>query len=150
MTSTQRKLAHPAWRPYINKTNIFTKVHNDWEKHVTSRVKIGPPPPSIHVLQRTGCIFELNSYWAKNVNSRVFTSKTGPLLGGHVFSPIWTIFEIIRDINTTKVLTKFHDDWAKFVTSGVKTASSTALAARFFNGQEPLFNSTNISFRQTF
>ncbi|KAH3865388.1 hypothetical protein DPMN_028427 [Dreissena polymorpha] len=65
-------------------------------------------------------------------------TKTGPLLGGHVFSPIWTILEIIRDNNKTKVLTKFHDDSATFVTSRVftmKTAPSTALAAMFFNGQ---------------
>ncbi|KAH3781807.1 hypothetical protein DPMN_159714 [Dreissena polymorpha] len=30
---------------------------------------------------------------------------------------IWTIFELIRDINETNVLTKFHDDWAKLKTA---------------------------------
>ncbi|KAH3871002.1 hypothetical protein DPMN_034196 [Dreissena polymorpha] len=42
-------------------------------------------------------------------------------MGGHVFSPSWTIFELVRDINKTNVLNKFHDDWAKIVTSRVFT-----------------------------
>ncbi|KAH3879089.1 hypothetical protein DPMN_002990 [Dreissena polymorpha] len=37
------------------------------------------------------------------------------------FSPIWIIFELVRDINKTNVLTNFHDDWAKIVTSRVFT-----------------------------
>ncbi|KAH3887431.1 hypothetical protein DPMN_011448 [Dreissena polymorpha] len=63
--------------------------------------------------------------WAKNVTSRV--EKCMPT-GGHVFSPIWTIFELIRDINKTDVLTNFHDDWPNIVTSRVftrKTAPPT-------------------------
>ncbi|KAH3703682.1 hypothetical protein DPMN_078724 [Dreissena polymorpha] len=52
---------------------------------------------------------------AKNVVSR----KNAPPTGGHVLSPIWTIFELVRDINKTNVLTNFHDDWAKIVTSRV-------------------------------
>ncbi|KAH3798131.1 hypothetical protein DPMN_151721 [Dreissena polymorpha] len=112
---------------------------DDWAKNVTSRV---------HVIQLTGTIFELNSHiketnvltkfhenWAKNVTSRVFTcfhyihiEKNAPPTGGHVFSPIWTIFALVRDINKTNVLTNFHDDWAKIVTSRVftrKTAPPT-------------------------
>ncbi|KAH3712796.1 hypothetical protein DPMN_072554 [Dreissena polymorpha] len=96
--------------------------HDDWAKNVISRV---------HVIQLTGTIFELNSHiketkfndltkfhenWAKNVTSRKNATPTG----GHVFSPIWTIFEL--NINKTNVLTNFHDDWAKLVTSRVKTA----------------------------
>ncbi|KAH3829023.1 hypothetical protein DPMN_131011 [Dreissena polymorpha] len=95
-----------------------------------------------------GTIFELNSCiketnvltkfhenWAKNVTSRVFTcfhyihiEKNAPPTGGQVFSPIWTIFNLVRDINKTNVLTNFHDDWAKIVTSRVftrKTAQPT-------------------------
>ncbi|KAH3897675.1 hypothetical protein DPMN_021868 [Dreissena polymorpha] len=113
--------------------------YDDWTKNVTSRV---------HVIQMTGTIFKLNSHiketnvltkfhenWAKNVTSRVFTcfhyvhiEKNAPPTGGHVFSPIWIIFELIRDINKTNVLTNFHDDWAKIVTSRVftrKTAPPT-------------------------
>ncbi|KAH3849102.1 hypothetical protein DPMN_091495 [Dreissena polymorpha] len=99
------------------------------------------PPPSSHVIQLTRTIFELNSRiketnvlskfhenWAKNVTSTVFTcfhyihiEKNVPPTGGHVFSPIPTIFKLIRDINKTNVLINFHDDWAKIVTSRVFT-----------------------------
>ncbi|KAH3752100.1 hypothetical protein DPMN_186710 [Dreissena polymorpha] len=106
------------------------------------------PPPGSHIIQPSGTIFELNSYikktnvltkfhenCAKNVTSRVFTcfhyihiEKNAPPTGGHVFSPIWTIFKLVRDINKTNILTNFHDDWAKIVTSRVftrKTAPPT-------------------------
>ncbi|KAH3719092.1 hypothetical protein DPMN_061921 [Dreissena polymorpha] len=66
----------------------------------------------------------LHDDWAKNVTSR----KNAPPTGSHVFSPIWTIFELVRDINKTNVLTNFHVDWAKIVTSRVftrKTAPPT-------------------------
>ncbi|KAH3864716.1 hypothetical protein DPMN_027741 [Dreissena polymorpha] len=46
-----------------------------------------------------------------------------PAPGNHVFPPIWTIFELVRDINKTNVLTKFHDDGAKIVTSRVFTSA---------------------------
>ncbi|KAH3871085.1 hypothetical protein DPMN_034279 [Dreissena polymorpha] len=71
----------------------------------------------------------------KKVTSSVFTcfyyihiEKNAPPTGGHVFSPIWTIFELVRDISGTNVFTYFHDDLAKIVTSSVftgKTALST-------------------------
>ncbi|KAH3749431.1 hypothetical protein DPMN_183929 [Dreissena polymorpha] len=43
------------------------------------------------------------------------------------FSPIWTIFKLVRDIYKTNVLTIFHDDWAKlFLYSQIgKTAPPT-------------------------
>ncbi|KAH3774428.1 hypothetical protein DPMN_175810 [Dreissena polymorpha] len=133
------------WRLYIYKTNLFTKFH-DRANNGSSRVKL--PPPSSHVIQLTGTIFKLDSCinetnlltkfhenWAKNVTSRVFTcfhyihiEKNAPPTGSHVFSPIWTIFKLVRDINKTNVLTNFHDDWAKIVTSRVftrKTAPPT-------------------------
>ncbi|KAH3749585.1 hypothetical protein DPMN_184086, partial [Dreissena polymorpha] len=50
------------------------------------------------------------------------------------FSPIWTIFEVIRDINKTNVLTKFHYDWAKIVASRMfsrKTAPPTGVFTSF-------------------
>ncbi|KAH3816469.1 hypothetical protein DPMN_117985 [Dreissena polymorpha] len=98
-------------------------------------------PMNSHVIQLTRIIFELNSRiketnvlskfrenWAKNVTSTVFTcfhyihiEKNAPPTGGHVFSPILTIFKLVRDINKTNVLTNFHDDWAKIVTSRVLT-----------------------------
>ncbi|KAH3693905.1 hypothetical protein DPMN_081344 [Dreissena polymorpha] len=91
------------------------------------------PPPSSHVIQLTGTIFELTSRiketnvlskfhenWAKNVTSTVFTcfhyihiEKNAPPTGGHVFLPIPTIFKLVQDINKTNVLTNVHDDWEK-------------------------------------
>ncbi|KAH3866294.1 hypothetical protein DPMN_029354 [Dreissena polymorpha] len=99
----------------INNSNILTNFHDDWAKIVTSRVFTS------HVIQLTSIIFELNSHmketnaltkihenWAKNVTSRVFTcfhnlhiEKNAPPTGGHVFSPIWTIFELVQDTNKT-------------------------------------------------
>ncbi|KAH3723711.1 hypothetical protein DPMN_049505 [Dreissena polymorpha] len=65
---------------------------------------------------------------AKNVTSRVLTcfhyihiEKNAPPTGGHVFSPIQTIVELVPDINKTNVLTNFHDDWAKILTYRVFT-----------------------------
>ncbi|KAH3864683.1 hypothetical protein DPMN_027708 [Dreissena polymorpha] len=132
------KTAPSHWKPYLYKTNLFTKFHDDWAKHVTSRVKL---PPGSHVIQLTGTIFQLNSRiketnvltkfhenWAKNVTSRVFTcvhnihiEKNAPPTGVHVFSPILTIFELVRHINKTNVLNNLHDDWAQIVTSRVFT-----------------------------
>ncbi|KAH3854275.1 hypothetical protein DPMN_096813 [Dreissena polymorpha] len=86
--------------------------HDDWANNVSSRV---------HVILLTRTIFKLNSCinetnillkfhenWAKNVTSRVFTcfhyihiEKNARPTGSNVFSPIWTIFELVRDINKT-------------------------------------------------
>ncbi|KAH3715247.1 hypothetical protein DPMN_057953 [Dreissena polymorpha] len=67
---------------------------------------------------------KLHDNWAKNVTSTVFTcfhnihtKKNALPTGAHVFSPIPTIFQLVRGINKTNVLTNFHDDWAKIVTS---------------------------------
>ncbi|KAH3713869.1 hypothetical protein DPMN_073670 [Dreissena polymorpha] len=149
--SITRKTAPPPWQPYIYKTNLFTKFHYDWAKNAASRVftsffllykyKKTAPPPGSHVIQPTRTIFQLSSCiketnvltkfhenWAKNVTSRVFTcfhyihiGKNAPPTGGHVFSPIWTIFKHVPHINKTNVLIYFHDDWAKIVTSKVFT-----------------------------
>ncbi|KAH3864643.1 hypothetical protein DPMN_027666 [Dreissena polymorpha] len=98
-----------------------TKFQDDEAKNVTSRENypLTPWRPCFLPIQT---IFELN-HWTKNVTFRVFTcfhyihiEKTAPPPGGHVFSPIWTIFELIREINKINVLTKFHDDWSKNVT----------------------------------
>ncbi|KAH3709335.1 hypothetical protein DPMN_068797 [Dreissena polymorpha] len=144
---------------WMKTINILTKFHKDLMKTVTSTVYTNKlwtdacthahttdaghhtfahqrkncPPPSSNVIQLTGTIFELNSRiketnvlskfhenWAKNVTSTVFTcfhyihiEKNAPPTDGHVFSPIPTIFKLIRDINKTHVLTNFHDDWPK-------------------------------------
>ncbi|KAH3821993.1 hypothetical protein DPMN_123762 [Dreissena polymorpha] len=93
----------------IIETNFLTTCHEDWAINVASREKCPAP-------------WQL--YWTINVASRVLTRKIALPPGGHVFSPIWTIFELIREINETNVLTKIHDDWAKFVTSRVFTRNT--------------------------
>ena len=47
--------------------------------------------------------------------------KTAPPLGGHVFHPTETIFELVQDFIGTHVPTKFYEDWTKNVTSRVLT-----------------------------
>ncbi|KAH3831663.1 hypothetical protein DPMN_104933 [Dreissena polymorpha] len=143
----------------IKATHVLSKFHGNWAKNVTSTVftcfhyihieKKSPltgshvfsPIPTIFKLVRdinkTNVLTNFHDDWPKIVTSRVFTrenchyvhiEKNAPPTGGHVFSPIWTIFELVRDINRTNVLTNFHGDWAKIVTSRVftrKTASPT-------------------------
>ncbi|KAH3877453.1 hypothetical protein DPMN_001320 [Dreissena polymorpha] len=163
---------------HIQETNILTNFHEYWAKNVSSRlftcfhyihIEKTAPPPGGHVfppimtifelvrdiykidaknvtsrendppswrpcfflpirtifklnrhIQKTHVLTKFHEDWTKNVTSKVFTcfyyghiQKTAPPPGGHVFSPICTIFEPVRDINETNVLTKFHNDWAK-------------------------------------
>ncbi|KAH3741787.1 hypothetical protein DPMN_048514 [Dreissena polymorpha] len=129
---------------YIIGTKLLTKFHEDRKRNVPSRKYTvllyyenvnsqrgeTARPPGNHVFQRTRTIFELNSHikktnvltkfhenLAKNVTSRVFTcfhnihmEKNAPPTGGHVFSPIWTIFKLVRvfkrtgtTLNSTKI-----------------------------------------------
>ncbi|KAH3885670.1 hypothetical protein DPMN_009665 [Dreissena polymorpha] len=83
------------WRPFqdINKTNVLTNIHDDWAKIVTSRVltrffysQIG----------KTATIYN------------VHIEKNAPHTGGHVFSPIWTIFELIGQTLKTASPTSGH------------------------------------------
>ncbi|KAH3695614.1 hypothetical protein DPMN_083071 [Dreissena polymorpha] len=118
--------------------NLLTNFHED------QTINEKCPPLGSHVFQANITIFELNRHihkthvltkfhedWTKNATSRVFTcfhnihiEKTAPPPGGHVFSPIWTILELVRDINETNVSTKFHDDWTKLLTSRVFTRNT--------------------------
>ncbi|KAH3751316.1 hypothetical protein DPMN_185869 [Dreissena polymorpha] len=103
--------------------NLLTKFHEDRTINVASRVKNAPPFGS-HVFQaNTNLPTKFHEDWTINVAARVLTRKTAPPPGGHVFSLIWTIFELVRDINETNVLTKFHDDWAKIVTSDLENTA---------------------------
>ncbi|KAH3842520.1 hypothetical protein DPMN_116016 [Dreissena polymorpha] len=115
----------PIWSVFelvrdINKSNVLTNFLDDWAKIVTSRVFTRKTAhPGSH---ETNVLTKFHENWVKNVTSRVFTKKNAPPTGGHVFSPIWTIFELVRDINQTNLLTNFHDEWAKIVTSRVFTS----------------------------
>ncbi|KAH3773200.1 hypothetical protein DPMN_174557 [Dreissena polymorpha] len=144
----------PILKPNLsNQSHVFphppgSHFHDDRAKNVTSRVFASffllynykkTAPRGSHVIPLTETIFQLNcriketnvltkfhENWAKNVTSRVFVcfhcihiEKNAPPIGGHIFSPIWTIFELVRHINKTNVLINFHDDWAKIVTYSV-------------------------------
>ncbi|KAH3887441.1 hypothetical protein DPMN_011458 [Dreissena polymorpha] len=144
------KNAPPNWKPYIileaivlTRKNSPPLFHDDRKINVTSRVG--------HVFLPIRTIFELNltkfnedrmKFWDRPKNDGVFPcfhyihiEKTAPPSGGHVFSPIWTIFLLVRDINETNVLTKFHDNWAKIVTSRVSTRNTAP---------PPSINGTNV------
>ncbi|KAH3843979.1 hypothetical protein DPMN_117514 [Dreissena polymorpha] len=88
----------------------------------------------------------------KNVASRVFTRKTAPPTGRHVFQQTGTTFEINQDIIKTtilknvykfrtrtkfigtKLLTKFHEDRTRNVASRVLTNK----CERTDDGQRPV------------
>ncbi|KAH3839985.1 hypothetical protein DPMN_113426 [Dreissena polymorpha] len=127
-------------------TKLLTKFHEDQTRNVASIEKTALPTGG-HVFQRTGTTFELNQHIIKtniltndltklltkfhedrtrNVASRVFTRRTAPPTGGHVFNRpepllnstkmsliktnILTNFELDRDFIETKILTKFHEE----------------------------------------
>ncbi|KAH3888816.1 hypothetical protein DPMN_012854 [Dreissena polymorpha] len=116
-------------------TNLQTKFHDDWKINVTSSVNKWPcflPIRTIFVLnrhiQKTHVLTKFHEDWTKNVTSRVFTcfhnihiEKTAPPLAAMFFHQSGPFFELVQDINETNVVTKFHDDWAKIVTSRVFT-----------------------------
>ncbi|KAH3897157.1 hypothetical protein DPMN_021342 [Dreissena polymorpha] len=114
-----RKIAPPG-RPYKDNINVFTKFHDDWAKNVSSRVftsffcYINIRKKRPHPWQP--CFSMHRKHWPT---------------GGHVFSPIRSIFEL--------VLTKFHDDRAK----NPRENAPPPLAAMFFNG--PFSNSSLVS-----
>ncbi|KAH3776531.1 hypothetical protein DPMN_177959 [Dreissena polymorpha] len=155
----------------IKETNVLTKFHENWAKHVTSRVEKCPAnwPPCFSLIwtifelsrdiNKTNILSNFHDDWANIVTSSVFTRKTAPPTGGHVFqrtrttfelnqhiiktfhaqsscnfvkmfvtSTVFTSFQLHRDIIGTNLLTKFHEDLTKNVTSRVftrKTAPPT-------------------------
>ncbi|KAH3858712.1 hypothetical protein DPMN_101338 [Dreissena polymorpha] len=108
--------------------NLLTKFHEDRTINVASREKCPAPWQPCFSSKRNHFQTHQRNHtdqsFSINVVSRVLTRKTAPPPGGHVFSPIWTIFEFVRDINATNVLTKFHDDWAQIVSSRVFTRNT--------------------------
>ncbi|KAH3880320.1 hypothetical protein DPMN_004232 [Dreissena polymorpha] len=123
-TDSQRTKTNPKTSPeQLAIFQLVQEINKTNAKNVTSIVKTAP----------------LTWQPSKNVTSRVHDIQlTGTILtgrienaqptGGHVFSLICTIFELVRHINKTNVLINFHDDWAKIVTSRVftrKTAPPT-------------------------
>ncbi|KAH3706599.1 hypothetical protein DPMN_065987 [Dreissena polymorpha] len=84
----------------IKETNVLSKFHENWAKIVTSTV--------FTYINKTNVLTNFHDDWAKIVTSRAFTrenchyihiEKNAPPTVDHVFSPISTIFELVRDIN---------------------------------------------------
>ncbi|KAH3749717.1 hypothetical protein DPMN_184227 [Dreissena polymorpha] len=126
---------------HIIKTNILTKLHEDWACNVTSTVFTS------FELDRdiigTNVLTKFHDDPIKNVASRVFTRylysqilKTAPPTGGH--TNILTNFEINRDIIGTKLLTKFHEDRKRNVPSRVFTKQLLTDGPRTDDGKRPV------------
>ncbi|KAH3857630.1 hypothetical protein DPMN_100241 [Dreissena polymorpha] len=96
--------------PFANSSEIyitifFTKFHDDWAKNVTSKPCYSTDRNHFLtqlLFHETNVLTKFHLNWAKNVTSRVFTcfhyihiEKNAPPTDGHVFSPIWTIFELV-------------------------------------------------------
>ncbi|KAH3783601.1 hypothetical protein DPMN_161543 [Dreissena polymorpha] len=106
----------------IIETNPLTKLHEDW----TINANVDVPQRTTHDAPRCaqfahlrGTNILVNSHVIQLTGTIFFNStlKNAPHTGCHVFSPIPTIFKLVRDINKTN----FHDDWANIVTSRVFT-----------------------------
>ncbi|KAH3738956.1 hypothetical protein DPMN_045600 [Dreissena polymorpha] len=85
----------------IIKTNVLTKLHEDWTINLTSTVKTAPPPGG-HVFLPTGTIFE-------HIKDFIGTHENCHAPWHPGFSTTRSIFELVQDINGTHVLTKFHE-----------------------------------------
>ncbi|KAH3889836.1 hypothetical protein DPMN_013901 [Dreissena polymorpha] len=99
----------------------------------------------------------MSKFHEDNVSSRLFAcfhfihiKKTAPPPCAHVFPLITTIFKLIRDIHIANVLTKFHDDMAKNVTSRVSEINVASRALTRKNAPPPgchVFQPTGIIFK---
>ncbi|KAH3814818.1 hypothetical protein DPMN_143331 [Dreissena polymorpha] len=120
----------------IKETNVLSKFHENWAKNVTSTVEKCPAHWRPYI-NKTNLLTNFHDDWAKIVTSRVFTRKTAPPTGGHVFQRIGTTFKLNQDIIKTniltnfdlgrdfigtKLLTKFHEDGTRNVASRVFTS----------------------------
>ncbi|KAH3747502.1 hypothetical protein DPMN_181929, partial [Dreissena polymorpha] len=91
----------------------------------------------VQEINKTNFLTNFHDDWAKIVTSRVFTRKTAPPTGGHVFQHtettfelnqdiikknILTNFELGRDFIGAKLLTKFHEDGTRNVASRLFTS----------------------------
>ncbi|KAH3820630.1 hypothetical protein DPMN_122376 [Dreissena polymorpha] len=103
----------------IIKTNILSKLHEDWTINFFTIIRKNAPPPGGHVFQPTRTIFELVqdiigtiilvSKFHEDQTINVASRENAPPLGGHVFQATGTIFELVQDIIGTNLLAKVHD-----------------------------------------
>ncbi|KAH3741323.1 hypothetical protein DPMN_048046 [Dreissena polymorpha] len=120
---------------HIKETNVLNKFHENYAKNVISRVE-KCPAHWLKYINKTNVFTNFHDDWAKIVTSRVFTRKTAPPTGDHVFQRTGNTFELNqhiiktniltnikldRDFIGTKLLTKFHEDRTINVASRVFT-----------------------------
>ncbi|KAH3862041.1 hypothetical protein DPMN_024997 [Dreissena polymorpha] len=86
---------------HFSEKNVLTKFHEDWTKKKTSRRKLLWWP----YINKTNLLTKFYDDWAKVVTSRVFTWKTAPPPGSHVFQWTRTTFELDLHIIKTNILT---------------------------------------------
>ncbi|KAH3778183.1 hypothetical protein DPMN_179636 [Dreissena polymorpha] len=97
-----------------------------WPRFLYSQIMNTAPTTGCHVffsfkLDRgiigTNLLTKFHEDRTRNVASKVFTRKTAPITGGHVFQRTGTTFELNQHIIKTNILTKLHEDWAWNLTS---------------------------------
>ncbi|KAH3769828.1 hypothetical protein DPMN_171105 [Dreissena polymorpha] len=89
-------------------TNLLTKLHEDQQINVASRVL-----KSIELIQDiivTNLLTKFHEAQTINVASRVLTRKNALSPGGHIFQATRNIFELVQYIMGSNLLTKFNDD----------------------------------------
>ncbi|KAH3872579.1 hypothetical protein DPMN_035797 [Dreissena polymorpha] len=121
----------------IKETNVLTKFHENWAKNVTSRVEKCPAHWRPYI-NKTNVLTNFHDDWAKIVTYRVFTRKTAPPTGSHVFQRTGTTFELNQHINKTDILTKLHEDWACNVTSTFLPGTTQFRTRQRFHGTKLL------------
>ncbi|KAH3815163.1 hypothetical protein DPMN_143685 [Dreissena polymorpha] len=103
---------------FFQRTGTIFELNSHWTKNVTSSVftcfnykHIEKTAPPAMYINKTNVLTKFHDDRTRNVASRVFTRKTAPPTGGHVFQRTGTTFEINQYIIKTNIVTKFHEYW---------------------------------------
>ncbi|KAH3853130.1 hypothetical protein DPMN_095652 [Dreissena polymorpha] len=110
-------------------TNILTKFHEDRTINVASRVFKNK---SKNAPPPGSHVFHhtFQEDWTINGTSKVLTRKNAPPTGSNVFQPTGNIFELVQNIIGTNLLTKFLEDRTINVASSVLTRQMLAMQDR--------------------
>ncbi|KAH3815887.1 hypothetical protein DPMN_144423 [Dreissena polymorpha] len=110
--------------PGSHDTNVLTKFHENWAKIENCPANWRP------YINKTNVLTKFHDDLANMVTSKVFTRKTAPPIGGHVFQRTGTTFELDQHIIAKNILTNFkldrgfigknlltkiHEDWTRNV-----------------------------------
>ncbi|KAH3715601.1 hypothetical protein DPMN_058313 [Dreissena polymorpha] len=102
---------------HIKERNVLNKFHENWAKNRKMPAHWRPCFSLIWTIfelvqeiNEPNVLTNIHDDWAKIVTSRVFTRKTTPPTGGHVFQRTRTTFELNQHIIKTNILTNFEPD----------------------------------------